>query len=306
MDPVICFSFIPLESRQNTMDSSASFRIESPNLSKYLADSDNILNVLLKFCLMEFKGVVKFDLSSLNEEDLASYGLLNPAYTITFKQNGLSGSNGSTYSGQNILYISAITEAGSYYVASDVWNMIVEIDSDYLAFLDWTPIKWVDRPFFQVDISYMEKMEFTKGDTTYTIFFDNSASEAVGGSENLRLYVNNGEITDIQNFRQFYKSILQASIEGPADSLTEEEKDAFRQMEDTDPAIQMILRYRATDPAGRTDDRVIRFYRYSQEKSFITIDGQGEFYVLHSYVEKVYNDLLKVLAGEPVDHTSKF
>jgi len=53
-------------------------------------------------------------------------------------------------------------------------------------------------------------------------------------------------------------------------------------------------------------DLVIRFYQYSERRSFMTINGEGEFYVLSSFVEKLMADADRVLNQELIEASSKY
>ena len=117
----------------------------------------------------------------------------------------------------------------------------------------------------------------------------------------------------MDNFRDFYQSLLTASIEGVAD-LTEEQKQAYRDAGDEGAQLKIIVH--AEDEAtlrnpeywteNNKKDMVIRFYQYSERRSFMTINGQGEFYVLSSFVEKLMADADRVLNQELIEATSKY
>ena len=50
---------------------------------------------------------------------------------------------------------------------------------------------------------------------------------------------------------------------------------------------------------------VYRFYRYSEGKSYLTINGEGEFFVDAAFVEKLISDARRVEEGQLVDSSSK-
>ena len=64
-----------------------------------------------------------------------------------------------------------------------------------------------------------------------------------------------------------------------------------------------------TNPDNYTENNkkelVYRFYRYSQGKSYLTINGEGEFFVDASFVEKLISDARKVEEGVLVVTDSK-
>lgn len=129
---------------------------------------------------------------------------------------------------------------------------------------------------------------------------------------------------EVYNFRQFYRALLYASIEGMAE-LTEEEMAALRATDDfssdgASDTCQLKLTVLARDLAGNERNLVYRFYRYSERHSYMTIEvldsadpsgsqsekGYGSFYVLGSFVEKLISDAEKVVNGEVVTSVTKY
>ena len=121
--------------------------------------------------------------------------------------------------------------------------------------------------------------------------------------------------TAADNFRKMYQGLLYASVEGATD-LTEEEMAAFRATPDSE--CQLKLTITAADPDGTTRYTIYRFYRYSNLKSYMTVElvdspddpgdpqnGQGTFFVLSTFVEKLISDAQRVVAGQEVVATSK-
>ena len=87
---------------------------------------------------------------------------------------------------------------------------------------------------------------------------------------------------------------------------------------DPDNVCVLKIRLKAVDLVGNERDVVYRFYRYSERKSFVTVellgeDGQsspedayGSFYVLHSFTQKLIEDAKRVVEGVEVDAASKY
>lgn len=498
MTPLAGFSYIPLTDRENTMNSSDSFKTTLNYLDVYKANMDNISAVLQNFYSMEFLGVKKLGYYKMTQAELEEYGLYKPEYfirynyvvssaidgatatgtydkhsaeligitltsdydktyvqsfdlltgictiagqekPITYKVTSTEGTGGSmvftlayrvpddvkegdelpggdtdydiiftvgadkkitcttTYYLEQTLSISSRTESGSYYVGSDYCNQVVEIDEQYLNFVEWETIDWVENDFFNINIAYVTNIDFATPNGKVNFTLDNSASDkSKTGSDKLVVYANGkkleysvfltsvtGKVTEkdaVYNFRQFFKAMLYSSIEGMA-NLTAEEKAAFKAMDDS--ACQLVITVKAHDDhyvcdechhafnnedcyrcscgyvylasehngvafadlnektyacplckggksnftcvgyAGTTDyvcpycnkvtnfscttqDLVIRFYKYSERRSFMTINGQGEFYVLSSFVDKLIADSDRVVKGELIDATGKY
>lgn len=121
--------------------------------------------------------------------------------------------------------------------------------------------------------------------------------------------------TAADNFRKMYQGLLYASVEGESD-LTEEQMAAFRATPDDE--CQLKLTITAEDPDGTTRYTIYRFYRYTNLKSYMTVElvdspddagdpqnGQGNFFVLSTFVEKLIADAERIVNGQEVISTSK-
>ncbi|MBQ7378650.1 MAG: InlB B-repeat-containing protein [Clostridia bacterium] len=121
--------------------------------------------------------------------------------------------------------------------------------------------------------------------------------------------------TAADNFRKMYQGLLYASVEGATD-LTEQEMADFRALPDSE--CQLKLTITAMDPDGTERHTIYRFYRYTNLKSYMTIqlvdspddpgdpkNGQGSFFVLSTFVEKLISDAQRVVDGQEVVSTSK-
>ncbi len=108
-------------------------------------------------------------------------------------------------------------------------------------------------------------------------------------------------------FREFYKTLLYTAIMDSYE-MTPEEETAL--LNDPD-AWLMTITIRVDDSASagaenatsRTD--VYKFYRISSRKAYITINGEGGFYVLTSRLEKILSDAQKFFALEEIDSMTK-
>jgi hypothetical protein len=50
---------------------------------------------------------------------------------------------------------------------------------------------------------------------------------------------------------------------------------------------------------------VFRFYRYSDGRSYMTVNGEGEFFVDASFVNKIIADTWRLEKGILIDSTAK-
>lgn len=128
------------------------------------------------------------------------------------------------------------------------------------------------------------------------------------------------------NFKQFYKALVYASLEGMAE-LTEEEMAALAALDDfsvdsdgNDNPCQLKITILAEDFKGNRRDTVYRFYQYTERKSYITIEAldssdpstsdsksaYGKFYVLRTFADKIIEDARKVANAEEVTAITKY
>lgn len=129
---------------------------------------------------------------------------------------------------------------------------------------------------------------------------------------------------EVDNFREFYKGLIYANLEGMAD-LTDEQMQAFMQMDDftnTDKnnPCKLKITVLGKDLYGNERYIVYRFYRYSERKAYITVEvldsadtsksdstkAYGSFYVLSSFADKIISDAEKLLSGTEITATSKY
>ena len=108
-----------------------------------------------------------------------------------------------------------------------------------------------------------------------------------------------GNKPDVKNFRQFYKTLLYASYEGEC-GLMESEMESYRGMGDSE--AQLILTIHTE--SGR--ELRYRFFRYSERRSYIELNGEGEFYTLRTMADKILADAKRVQSGEPIGSTDKY
>lgn len=292
VDVLTSFSYIDLEERQNTEKSSIPYVMTSiSGLDAYEANSMNIDTCLQSFYNMAFVGVKKL---GLTDEALKQYGLDYPRYVIYMDFQNI----------EHYIYISDMTEAGTYYIASELFDQIVEVNRAYLTFLNWDHFDWVDSTLLQINLAFIESIDINSPSYKVTFNMDNSASDQSKNvsSDKIVITANDGVnsrlpvVTNV--FRQFYKTILYASMEGTAD-LTAEQMKALRDKPDSQADLVMTVK----TLSGRT--LTYRFYRYSERKCYMTINGQGVFYILNDRVVKFITDAEKAVKGEEIDATSK-
>lgn len=182
IDPIVSFSYIDLPNRTNTMETNSPY-ISGEELDfmngAYTLNDDNVNEVLTLFYDMQYVACKKLN---YGVEDLKDYGLDGEVFYLAFS-TPVKGNGGITgYVDNSILINPNKTENGTYYVASTLYDMIVEIDQHYLAFLEWEESDWYDQFFLQKNIAYVSdlKLQFRDRENgemkTFTFTLDNSAT----------------------------------------------------------------------------------------------------------------------------------
>ena len=98
---------------------------------------------------------------------------------------------------------------------------------------------------------------------------------------------------EVQNFRQFYKTLLSYNLQGYVSSDLGE--DEVSVLIPTDPYLVLRIETRA----GVVTE--YKFYPYSTRRAYYTVDGNGEFYVLRDMATKVISDAEKVMTNTAID-----
>lgn len=286
------FQYIDLTERENTERSSIPYIMSSlSGLDQYDAHSINIDQCLQSFYETTFVGVKKL---GLTEKALKDYDLSDPRYVIYLDFQDV----------EHWIYVSDMTEAGTYYMACDIFNMIVEVDRAYLPYLNWTEFEWVESTLLQLNLAFVESIDINSPDYDVTFTMDNSASDQSKTVSSADIVITakegNGSAQTVNTdiFRDFYKTILYASMEGLCE-MTEEEMAELRKTPDDEADLVMTVR----SLSGR--EIVYRFYRYTERKAYMTINGQGVFYILNDRVQKLITDAGKTVAGIEFEATSK-
>ncbi|MCQ2427630.1 MAG: DUF4340 domain-containing protein [Clostridia bacterium] len=164
LKPVVSFSFWDMDERFGTFYHSRAYVLNYPK--NYLVNTTATDSALQSFYSMHFIGVTKL---GPTEEDLKKYGLENPAFVVFFTFQEVD----------HYIAISKMTDRGTYYVASALYDMIVEVDRTQLLFLDYGLYDWVDRAYFDMNIAWLRELIVETDGMTYHFFTDNSKSDSM-------------------------------------------------------------------------------------------------------------------------------
>ena len=235
----------------------------TPNESKYL-------EVFSLFCDYKGMSVLKYNPTM---EDLEEYGLDNPEFDLYFEYSSIP---------NNIIF-SKKTNNSTRFAYSPIFNVICELDSSKVAFLDYTLIDWIERPIVQLNIASITDIivESEKGNYHFALEFTDGVLTTV--REKNRFVT----VADIENFRKFYQTILMTSVQDYAE-LTEDQVSAL----EADGAYLTL-----TIVTENGEKSIREFYPYETRRSYYTIDGKGDFYVIRDRMVKIIDDAEKAING---------
>ena len=336
----VAFDYIDLTMRSKTMTSSDPYITGSGYRFKYggyRLSADVISAVLQNFYQPNIVGIKKLGVHN-DPDSLKEYGLDEPAYVLSYDLQLDTNSDGKFDSSvNNYLRISKLTENDTYYVYSDLCDVIAEVSEHSLYFVEYKLLEWVNPFPIWFNLAFVRNIEIISPKINASLVLDNSKSSQKDEINSINVtYTYNGKVLDyeltrlsaggreivekdgeIYNLRQFYKSLLTLTLGGHVSDgifkLTEEEMAALRDKDDSE--CQLIIKLSAEDYASITNpnyhpvnnkaDMVFRFYRYSDGRSYMTINGEGEFWVDASFVEKLIADTGRLEDGILIDSSSK-
>jgi uncharacterized repeat protein (TIGR02543 family) len=340
IDVDVAFDYIDLTMRSSTMYSAEPYQTGSGyryQFGGYRLHSD-VLSTILQ--AMYEPSIAKICKLGIHKDDsvLADYGLDKPYKVLSYDlQLDTNGDVKFDSFVTNTLWISEKTENGTYYVYSELCDVVAEVKQISMYFVEFDTLDWINPAVIWHNLAYLKTMDIISPSYSSHLEFDNSRSDQ---SENvnsldIQFTINGvtpdyivyktayatGKITEenpVYNLRQFYKTLLSMTIGGDARvgdhfPLSEEEMAALRALDDS--KCQLIISIDAEDYAKTTNpsyfpqnnkkQMVFRFYRYSEGRSYMTINGEGEFFVEASFVEKMLADAKRLEDGILIDSTAK-
>lgn len=240
-------------------------------------------------------------------EQLRKYGLNDYYYNLSFTVKAEVGSSIEyTYD----LKISDLQEDGYYYAVSNHYDykLIMKCPK---AMFDWLTLKsyengepkvdlinWIDEDPIMLNIAYVDSIMLDIPDLTinYSLVHGTDAD----GNATLEIKADNGfEMSnhDVYIFRNYYKVMLGVKFMADGDLS---DADIERITSDESKHLATI---RFTMKDGTVNE--YKFYRDTTRRALMTANGDGEFYVLADWIEKLISDTDRLLAGLEIDATTK-
>lgn len=262
-------NILPQDLQEN---SSSLHRITYP--SDYAVNYMNYYNALSSMSQITGSAVLEYSVSSKpNKAELFSYfGFDTPSNqaSITIEGKTYSFITGNTFTRDDIKY---------YYAYSDYLDIIVALEIQSVPFLSYSLIDFVSQNVFQVNIKDVQSIDITSSGTTRKF-------ELSGDGDALTVTEKTSKRDiDTQSFRQMYISLLSVNIEGISDT--------------TDISnLPLDLSFTVTKKNGNVT--VYDFYTLSTTRTLIAVNGNFEFYTSGTSIEKIKENLSKLMRGETI------
>jgi hypothetical protein len=298
---ITALTFWPYEERENTEYQTQTYKMTEESLSAYVPESSAVTTTMEKLISLKSAKVAKL---GVTDGVLVEYGLDKPqkmlSYDFTVVEKDGTGHFKYRY------WFSDQTERGTYYVFAEAesskdgkdyvpmasFNYILEVGRDALTFLDWDKIDWVEAYYFHINIMLMESMEISSPQGDMVFRFD------IGEKDVERITATmNGQTRNIniKDFKVMYRNMLF----GVLFDETGLSKDEMKALTEDESKWQLSFRVK-TKKTDKTEgvDNTYSFYNLGESRSYLTINGGGEFYVLTNSVNKIGEDAAKLWNGE--------
>lgn len=204
------------------------------------------------------------------DTNLEAFGLAEPYSTLLIESSDV---------GMFLLSASQIDEEGNVYAIKEGVGLVYVLPATSLPWLESQPFDLMDHMAVLPYIDDISTVKINMAGQT-TVF------ELSGEGDDLVVTAADSAMEDAKNFRTFYQTLISASY----NEATQEEIPE-------DAALLLEITYSYRD--GSTDD-VLSFYSASSRRVFMSLNGGKAYYGLSTYVDRVVDDLAKVLAGETV------
>ena len=306
-DNDIALSYWDYAERVGTEFQSQPYVMVDEALSGYTPSADAVYTAMYNFLEMSYKQLISVDATA---DQLKEYGLDKPVKSLYFEFSETDSSTGVTYHAKNYVFFSALTENGTHYVTSNVYvsndnkqnyvrwpayNQIVEIDRALLPFMEWETLDWVERDYFRLAIDLCDTLTFRAAD--YDITFD-----IVPVADDVEAYLlteSGSRKLAINNFKTLYLNMQYGKFFGST-HMSEEEIAAI-----TADSSRHVLSWTMKTTVTEIE-RTYDYYWLDENRTLVTVNGVGEFYVLTSAVEKMIADAADVANGIKITAISPY
>lgn len=171
--PIVSFSYQELDDRLSTIFTVSPYVSHLDIMEGYPLHDNNVSHMLQLLYQIQDAKCIKL---GLDTAELAKYGLDKDVFYMVYDSPATDSDGNQIGYYDNAVLISQKTKNNTYYVASFVSDMILEVDAAYLTFLEWDESDWYHESFFQYDISYVPNFGIQIGDKSYNFTISNLLS----------------------------------------------------------------------------------------------------------------------------------
>jgi len=307
--PFVSINYKPIEGDEMAL---SSYEMIYP--ANYIVNDDNYSTVLLaSLTALQGYSVVAAGgpdgLLRADEEQMAKYGfydLQNVPYELFYSYDGIESIISFTESGMD----------GYYFAYSYLYDSIILVEKATVPYLEWDLLEYIDDNLFScyiADIDYIKvegNLEYKK--QTYKINEKIIYRQvAVGSKTKLQCTalstgrVFTGNDPDQNPMQELYGTVLTLGIQG---YIKSEGVDVSTL--DEPYATLTIKKLDELDKNGNVEKEgettVYKFYRYSSERCYYTVNGEGEFYILRRQVDKLMIDAARGVNGLRVESRNQY
>ncbi|MBO5327352.1 MAG: hypothetical protein J6A84_04455 [Clostridia bacterium] len=328
---LVKFSYSPIEQRKGTYYEHIPF-IGQEKFKGYAINDTRANTCLMSLMGMVPGKTVKLYADDGETDDnltdfIKNHGL---GFAIEFTYNaeraGAAGGYKPTKTIPQRIYISPMkTEDGKefYYMFNDMFDMTIMMERRYMEFLEWNDFKWVEDGIFEANINFLKELNISiKNGTSfgateenkglsgvtsvsfgsYCVDKDGNAIASNSNNSDIKVfydYVQNGNtvgnndpFADIAKFRKFYQTLTETELYGSMPSDTEARQE---ELKNSAPDLEISMTFDMGE--GKTETKVYRFYFYEagERGCYLTINGNGSFYLQQKRVDKIIRDVGRVL-----------
>ena len=301
---ITALTYWPYEERENTEYQTQTYKMIDQELLAYVPESSAVTSTMEKLIMLENAKVVKL---GVNDKVLTSYGLDKPETLLSY--DFTSRTEKATLYLRNRYWFSPITERGTHYVYAEVevsedgetylpmnaYDYVLEVGLASLSFLSWNKIDWVEAYYFHINIMLMESMEVITPEGKILFDFEIGKDDV----EKITATMNGEKRSiNIDEYKKMYRNMLFGVLFDETDKTEQE----LREIVEDENKLQLSYRVK-TKKTDKTEgvDNTYSFYNLGESRSYLTINGGGEFYVLSNDVLKTAEDAMKLWRGEPIE-----
>lgn len=261
---------IVLDVSQETVNSTTTDLYEMSAPKKHDVDSANAASTGNKIFGLSATKVISFEPT---DELLEKYGLKDPYSKVT-----------ADYADQTITLVSSKPdEDGLAYVMNLSKNVIFQADVSELGWVTATYEELVNKLVIAPIVTELNKITVTTASKSYVFDVKTTTKEDDESATTTTFTYNGNELT-AANFRKFYRNMIAAKHQ------------EFTEKQPTGDPI-LTFKYEYTD--GRTPD-VVEFFKEENRMVYISLNGDCESLENESFVEKIIEDVEKVVNNEEV------